>query len=136
MSDAAAKSVLPGQVSRFAVIGVIATGVHVVAASIAHYLFSLPPLYANFVGFLFAWSVSFAGHYLWTFDQLSTVRQAMPRFFLISLCGLAINQAIVWLVVDVFGKSFALAMALAVIIIPAASFLSSKFWAFRAGNKN
>lgn len=135
MSDTAVKStpktVLAGQVSRFAVIGLIATGVHVLAASLSHYAFGLSPLMANFVGFLFAWSVSFAGHYFWTFDKLATMRQAMPRFFLISICGFGLNQAIVWFVVEVLGRSFALAMVLAVIIIPAASFLSSKFWAFR-----
>lgn len=136
MSDIIVKNVLPGQISRFAVIGLIATGVHLTIAGFSHYSLGMTPLVANFVAFLFAFGVSFTGHYFWTFNQANSIRQAMTRFFLVAITGLAINQAIVWLVVNIMGQSFLLAMALAVLIIPAASFVSSKFWAFRAQSKN
>ncbi len=136
MSDIVARNALPGQISRFAVIGLIATGVHLTVAGFAHYGLGMTPLVANFVAFLVAFGVSFTGHYFWTFGQTSSVRSAMVRFFLVSVSGLAINQAIVWIVVNVMGQSFLLAMALAVLIIPVASFVSSKFWAFKAQSIN
>ena len=132
MSQATLKSTLPGEVSRFAVIGLISTGVHLVVASFAHYFFGLEALVANSVAFLVAFGVSFTGHYFWTFAQASCFRQAIVRFFVVSVSGFAISQTIVFTVVNILGKSFWLAMALAVFIIPAASFISSKFWAFRA----
>ncbi len=132
MSDTAIKTTLPGQISRFAVIGLIASALHVTVAGGFYYEVHFHPLIANFTGFVFAWIVSFAGHYFWTFDRVSTMRRAMPRFLLVSLFGLLLNQVIVWLVVSFLGQSFTLAMALVVVIIPATSFIISKLWAFRA----
>ena len=134
MSDALSNSTLPGQISRFAAIGILATIVHVVMASLFHYGIGFSPLVANLGGFFCAFIPSFAGHYFWTFEKTSDMRRAMPRFFLVAILGLCLNQAIVWLVVHVLDQSFALAMALGIVIIPATSFVLSKFWAFRAAS--
>jgi len=125
---------LLGQISRFMIIGVAASVVHVATASSFFYGMGTLPLSANFIGFLAAWILSFVGHYFWTFDKASTMRLAMPRFFLVSVLGLGLNQVIVWLVVNQLGKSFALAMIIVVLVIPATSFVLSKLWAFRAEN--
>lgn len=123
---------LPGQISRFSVIGILASTLHVAVASGLFYGFGASSLSANFIGFFCAWSLSFAGHYFWTFNRMADMRLAMLRFFLTSVTGLCLNQAIVWLMVEVLKQSFSLAMGVVVVVIPALTFVMSRFWAFRA----
>ncbi|MES0812969.1 GtrA family protein [Roseibium sp. SCPC15] len=118
---------------KFAIIGVIATLTH---ASVASYLLeagTLSAFPANIFGFLVAFSVSFSGHYYWSFSHLrrdGTALKSMRRFLIISLSGFLLNSTVLalWLQFtpwpDLFGLLFSIA------IVPAFTFVGARLWAF------
>jgi putative flippase GtrA len=54
--------------SRFGLVGITATAVHMLAVSVLLSETQLPTLLANACAFLVAFCVSFAGNYVWTFQ--------------------------------------------------------------------
>jgi putative flippase GtrA len=118
------------QALRFLAVGGGATIVHVGTALFFNAVVGLSPLTANFCGFLLGWSVSYLGHWRWTFSAASAHRSAVPRFFIVSIVLVALNQAIVYAVTVRLGWPFWTALAIVVAVIPAGSFLASRLWAF------
>ena len=121
---------LARQALRFGGVGLLATLVHVSVAWLASQTVLADPFQANVVGFLVAFAVSYSGHFYFTFARQSGHRQALLRFLLLSLAGLALSNAVVWLVVIRLGLPFAVAMAAVGVAVPAASFLAARNWAF------
>lgn len=115
----------------FAAIGVAATLVHLAVAMTASEVLGLVPLLANFAGYACAVSVSYLGHARLTFGTPARDGRQFLRFATVSLLGLATSQAIVYGLADVAGLPFGLALAPALIIVPAMTFVLSKVWAFR-----
>jgi len=114
------------QVMKFVTVGCGATAVHVLTALTLHSLFQVAPLRANFAAFLTAVCVSYMGNWYWTFDGTSRHAFSAPRFVVVSLSCFAVNQAIVYGVVELLHQPFWLAMVPVVIIIPALGFWLNK----------
>ena len=115
---------------RFAAVGGLATLVHVTVAMATRAGLALPDLVANFAGFAVAVLVSYTGHGRWTFAVPARHGAHLPRFVLTALLGLATSSLTVWAVTHRAGGSFALAMALVVVIVPASTFLAMRYWVF------
>jgi putative flippase GtrA len=115
----------------YAAVGLAATAVHLLAALLLHSLAGFGPLSANAAAFALAWSVSYAGNHLLTFEAGAKHRQAMPRFIVVSGIGFALNQSLVWLLVEVMSWPFWLALVPVVIIVPLTGFVLSRRWAFK-----
>ncbi|MES0883547.1 GtrA family protein [Roseibium sp. SCP14] len=118
---------------KFAIIGVIATLTHAGVASFLLESGALTAFPANICGFLVAFSVSFSGHYYWSFSHLrrsGTALKSMKRFLVIAVSGFLLNSSVLalWLQFlpwpDLFGLWFSIA------IVPAFTFLGSRLWAF------
>ncbi|WP_306117701.1 MULTISPECIES: GtrA family protein [unclassified Roseitalea] len=118
------------QLARFAGVGMAATLAHVATALIAQGPFGAPAQLANLTGFCAAVLVSYLGHGRLTFDANDTHGVRMPRFVAVALAGLAVSSAVTAIVHGQLGASFALAMALVAITVPALTFLGARFWAF------
>jgi putative flippase GtrA len=88
-------------------------------------------LSANAAAFALAWSVSYAGNYLLTFEAAARHRQALPRFMVVSALGFALNQSLVWLLVQVMNWAFWQALVPVVVIVPLTGFILSRWWAFK-----
>ena len=114
----------------FALIGVIATGVHVVTALAARTGLQLEPLTANFVGYACAVGFSYVGNARLTFGRPTRNMGQFIRFLVVSLVGLALNQTIIHLLVDIAGWPFWLALGPVVVLVPLLSFVLLKVWAF------
>ncbi len=119
---------LVGEVLRFGLVGVVATAVHVGVALVAHAL-GLTPQIANFCGYLVAVWVSFLGHARFTFAVSRMYRAQVVRFFVISLISLLTSSAVTALG-TAMGWSFWISMAGVAVIVPGATYLAAKFWAF------
>ena len=119
-----------GQLMRFGVIGVIATVIHVAIALLLHHLIGVSPLWSNAIAFITAWMFSYVGNRVWTFESETRHTRAIPRYFLVSCCGFALNQLIVFVTVSWWGWPFWLALACAVTIVPLISFTASRYWAY------
>lgn len=119
------------EVTRFSVVGLGATLIHVVVALGLQHLLDLSPLLANFLAYGSAVSFSYMGNALWTFRGQGRGAPTALRFLAVSLLGLALNQGIVHITVNMLGWPFAGALAVVVMVVPATIFGLSKIWAFR-----
>ncbi|HSF95384.1 MAG TPA: GtrA family protein [Thermohalobaculum sp.] len=119
------------QVTSFGLVGVLATATHAAVGLTLHDGLGINPLPANLVAFLCALCLSFLGQTRLTFPDRKADTGAFLRFTAVSLLGLGLNQAIVWLVTSVLDRPYWLALATIIATVPAATFLALKFWALR-----
>ena len=119
------------QLARFGIVGVGATIVHVLTVVALVDGAGLRFVWANPAGFIAGFVVSYAGHLTWTFGQRGNHRRRLPRFIVVWLCGFTAGQVLGWLIVEVLGLPYGIALALTVTAIPVASFLAGRFWVFR-----
>lgn len=114
------------QAAKFGFVGIAATVVHVIAALGFNTLLHVPPLRANFLAFLTAFGVSYAGNWFWTFGAASRHRAAFPRFAALAVTCFLVNQAIVYVFVEMLAQPLWLAMIPVVLTVPPLSFWLSK----------
>lgn len=114
----------------FGLVGMAATLTHVAAAFGARAAFDASAMAANFLGYACAVGVSYLGNARLTFGQPALSGSRFSRFLVVSLAGLALNQAITWLLVERLGWPFRWGLAVVVVVVPALSFAASKLWAF------
>jgi putative flippase GtrA len=119
------------EINLFVVVGVAATCCQVAVALAAQRWLGLGPVLASFVGYAGSVGVSYLGNSRLTFRRPALHGPQFVRFATISLTGLAINLATVYLCTRALGAPLWLAMVPVVMVVPASTFLMSKFWAFR-----
>ncbi|AMD48879.1 GtrA family protein [Bordetella holmesii] len=120
------------QIALFIVVGCAAAATHwLVAVGFVEYA-DLAPAWANVVGWLVAFVVSFTGHYQLTFRHLTlSWILAARRFFLVSAAGFAVNEAAyVWLL-HTTRLPYDVLLALILIGLAVLTFVASRLWAFR-----
>jgi len=131
---------MSGQVSRglsrqiiaFASVGVAATIVHYVAALIAAQW--LPISFANPIGFVVAFFVSYLGHVQFTFQLRGEDRRhrnRLPKFAVTAVSGFLLGQTILLTLTRVTNTPDFVALAVAVASVPVITFALSKLWVFR-----
>lgn len=120
------------EIKLFVVVGVAATACQVGVTLAAHRWLGLGGILASIVGYAASVGVSYLGNSRLTFRRPALHGPQFVRFTTISLTGLAINLATVYAATHALGWPLWLAMAPVVMVVPASTFLMSKFWAFRA----
>lgn len=119
------------QILRFAGVGILATLVHIATALCVETVLGLPPVIANGAGFVVAFAVSFVGHARFTFRVAHPTPRHMRRFLALSLLSLVLSTLIT-VAASHIGASFMQAMICVGFIVPVASYLGARFWAFAA----
>ena len=119
------------EIHLFVVVGVAATGCQVGVTLAAQRWLGAGPILASLVGYAAAVGVSYLGNSRFTFRRPALHGPQFVRFATISLTGLGINLATVYVCTHALGWPLWLAMAPVVMVVPASTFLMSKFWAFR-----
>ena len=117
------------EVNVFAVVGVVATAVHVAVGLAAAKALDVPPLVANTIAFFAALAVSYLGNTKLTFRVPALRWRAAFRYAVLTGAGFALNQAIVAIVVYRLGWDYAVALAIVVVTIPPLTFMVAKYWA-------
>ncbi|MCX5589846.1 GtrA family protein [Alcaligenes endophyticus] len=122
---------MPRQLFFFILIGSLAAGVHwgavVLLVSHAH----VPPLWANLIGWLAAFTVSFGGHYTLTFTQHSIpFLTALRRFFLVSALGFGVNESAYAVLLHYSSLSYQYLLAVVLVAMAFVTFVLSRVWAF------
>ena len=91
----------------------------------------MPPLSANFVGFLFSFSWGFFGHARWTFPaQGRDVSAALWRFAIISLISFGLTEAAYAEVLQWTSIDYVLSLYLVILTLALGKLVASKYWAF------
>ncbi len=120
---------------RFLGVGLLATLMHVTVAFTVHAHLGTTPQIANFVGFLSSVLLSYFGHANFTFGVTINHKIHLPRFVLLALIGLSVSSLITQVVVAQLGLPFAYAMGMVALIVPMATFVGAKFWAFAESSR-
>jgi putative flippase GtrA len=114
---------------RFAVSGIIATGIHaVVAAGVMNFVLPSPPL-ANTLGFAIATVSSYLVNTMWSFSSSPDGRN-FRRFVLVSLLGCGMAAAVSALAQH-YGFDFWVGFAFVVLTAPPMTFLLHNYWTYR-----
>jgi putative flippase GtrA len=122
---------LGAEVLRFGAVGIAATLTHVAIVLVLVEGGLARPFSANVVAFAAAVFVTYFGNHAWTFRLAGGHARHFPRFLPVALSGLALNQAIVYLIVDVLAWDYRISLALVVTVVPAITFVLNRQWAFR-----
>lgn len=120
------------QLGWFVAVGCAAAATHwLVVVATVNWL-GLAPLQANVVGWLIAFVVSFAGHYLLTFrQQRAPLLKAARRFFAVSALGFGVNElAYAWLL-QATPLRYDVLLAIILVGMAFITFILGRFWAFR-----
>ena len=126
---------LVAQLSKFASVGVVATGVHALVYGVVGRF--LEPMLANLIAFLIAFVFSYSGHFLWTFraqTEGQKVHKAFAfqlRFLIVALSGLLLNSLAVWVVTEWLQIDYLYAVVPMVFVVPLVTFALAKLWAFK-----
>lgn len=116
----------------FGLVGLAATATHYAIAVLNVDLLSIPVLHANAIAFAAAFGVSYSGHHRLTFRVRGAHRLYLPRFLTTAALGFCLNQSILFGLTVWLELGHRIALAAALTVVPAASFLVSTFWAFSA----
>lgn len=119
------------RIALFIVVGCGAAAVHwgVVVWLVSQW--GWRPLLANVLGWLVAFSVSFAGHQSLTFrGHGAALSVAATRFFAISAGGFAINEAAYAMLLTWSDQRYDLMLAVVLVAVAAVTYLLSRHWAF------
>ncbi len=120
------------QLTKFASVGAVATGIHVAMALLFNSVLGITALSANVLAFLSASIFSYLGNWLWTFGKVGTLAKSLPRFAFLNLACFTVNQTIVYFVVVILKLPLTVAMVPVIAIIPAFSFWLNKSRVFIA----
>lgn len=119
------------RIGFFIAVGCAAAAVHwgVVVALVSRW--GWQPLVANVLGWLLAFTVSFAGHHLLTFQgHGAALRRAAARFFIVSAGGFAVNEAVYAMLLAWTGQRYDLVLAVVLIAVAVFTYLLGRHWAF------
>jgi putative flippase GtrA len=115
---------------RFGTVGLWSTAIYLLTASAASAAGGHPQL-ANALAYAVGTGVSFLGHFHWTFGKRSGHARALFRFLVISGGGFLLSAGMMHLALEWIGAPVWAALASIVVVIPALSWLSGRYWAFR-----
>lgn len=119
------------QFFRFAAMGGVATLTHLIVALTLNERLGLSALTANFLAFTTAILISYLGNHRWTFTRQGRHDHYLPRFLIVALTGMILNQLIVYGIVELGGWSYRLALAVVVLIVPLITFSLNRQWVFK-----
>ena len=117
-------------VSRFAVVGVCATSIHIVIAATFIENGWLHPGGANSIAFVVATSFSYLLNTRWSFGTEFSLLNAQ-RFAVTSLIGCALTYCLST-IVDYYGGHYLLGIALVVSTVPVYTYIMHSLWTYKS----
>lgn len=115
----------------FIVVGCAAAAVHWTVATACVAWAGLPPLWANVLGWLVAFGVSFGGHHHFSFrGHGNPLSAAAGRFFAISAGGFAVNESAYALLLHWTTLRYDLLLAAVLVGVAGLTYVLSRHWAF------
>ena len=118
------------QLFRFLSVGLLATASHFIVVIALVEGVSLDVKLANALAWTVALGVSYSGHHRWTFSAEGAHSDHFPRYIVVSLSGLALNLATVWLLHDHLSAHYLVATTCGVGLSVLVTFVLSRFWVF------
>jgi len=121
------------EVVSFIAVGIAATLTHYIVGVVTFYLLplGLSALWANFIAFGVAFFVTYFGNAIFVFPETRLGPASFLRFLSISVMSLALNQSMVYVLVELLDIEYWKALIPVFLVVPPATFLGLKFWGVR-----
>ncbi len=119
------------QIAKFGVVGVIAFSIDYGIMILLTEVFGVNYLVSNAISFSLSVIVNYILSVKWVYDVKSNDRNKIVEliiFVILSTIGLGINQAIMWLTVDVLGVFYMLSKIIATAIVMVYNYVSRKIF--------
>lgn len=121
------------QLLQFVLVGGSAAATHLGVVGILVALTGVQPLWANVLGFLVAFVVSYNGHALLTFAAAQARGWAtVLRFFAVACLSFVANEVLYAIALHWLHWHYFWSLAAVLVIVAVGTFVLSKFWAFKA----
>jgi len=118
-------------ITRFVLVGLTSTLVHVITAYGLTKLFDLGVQTSNIIGFTSAFLLSFIGHQKYTFRVSDQRFKRILRFFCTSSAGLLTSSSILYITTTHLMLPVEVGFIAIVCIVPVATYLISLRWVFK-----
>lgn len=121
------------RVGRFGLVGVSATVAHLGTWTLLVELWSLNSMLASTLGVCVSFWISYFGHQMFSFQVERDHRAYLVRFLIGSAVAFALNLSIVAANTYLLHWPYQVAQGVLAVVIPATSYVLSRFWVFRSG---
>ena len=118
------------KIVTFGFVGVAASVLHFVVAVMVMRVFAAPILLANLFGFILAFSLSYVGHYKWTFQSNANHKDSVPKFAITAVMGYLINNVVLIVLISVTGVELSVFILIAIGVAAATVYFISSRWVF------
>lgn len=115
----------------FAGTGAIATGIQYTILIVLTEWVGLAAVYASAIGYAISSVLNYLMKYHWVFASDKKHRSTAPRYFLISLTGLSLNTALMYLGTQVLDWHYLIAQILTTGLVLVWNFTANSVWTFR-----
>lgn len=117
------------QLFKFALIGLVATVIHVSIVICVVETVSLKPWLSNGIAFIIASLFSYTCNTLWSFDTALSV-PTIKRYYCVSFVGLSLSISLS-AIVEYYSIHYFYGIFLVVCLVPLVSFYLHKCWTFK-----
>lgn len=126
-----ADALLLRQFLSFTAVGAVGTTAHYATLIALVQVFHAHAVLSSAAGFTVGALVNYSLNYRLTFRSTKLHHDSMPKFFIVAIVGLALNTAIMALLVEVLGFHYLVAQVLATLTVLAWTFTANRLWTFR-----
>ncbi|MCH9851907.1 MAG: GtrA family protein [Alphaproteobacteria bacterium] len=119
------------EILRYGITGVINTAIYAVSGLTLHHIFNLEPLHANFIAIILSIITGFIGHNFYTYRQEKMQFSSFMRFIVIQILALLISQSIVFIIVNMLGLIYEVALLLSIAVLPPFVWGMGHLWVFK-----
>lgn len=116
------------QLTRFALVGVMNTALHLATIGLLTQVFGLSQLVSNVAAYMVASSFSFVVNSVWSFRVRPQIRR-FARFQMVGLMGL-VASAVLGRMGDVFAWHYAMTVLLTACVVPVLSFMAHRSYTY------
>lgn len=129
-ANPAASKTLLRQFLVFTGVGAIGTSGHYLTLVLLVHIGNLAPVYASTVGFAVGACINYILNYRYTFNSNKKHSEALIKFMLVALLGVAINGLIMYLGTEWMQVNYFLVQIFATGIVLLSNFSFNKLWTF------
>ena len=121
-----------GRLIRYGITGGLTACLYFGTVATAITVFGVAPVAASVLGQVVTIVAAYYGHAVFSF-QVKPDRSYFARFVFITVTGIVLNIAIVWLLSMWLSVPYAVSIALVAMLVPLYSYLCNRFWVFLPG---
>jgi putative flippase GtrA len=118
------------RLTRFSMVGAVATVIHVVVAMLVISSTGISPTLGSIVGFFAAFTFSYLGHFRFSFAVVGRHRNFLLKFAVGSAVSFCLSTTVVWVCTAILKIHYKPTLIGIGFILPLCSYLINRFWVF------